>query len=217
MNRSLRNLALLGLLALGVSSAGAQNVLFNVSYNPTNLKLTITPTNASATGAFSGITFLPEYGVNLDSFFPSGSNLTPNIAVPGTITGSIRATSHTGSSLNAVYVDSADPRDLNLATLSSGTMTFASTGPAFVNPVSTPGTQPMVITFESSFSSKLPSASLTGGAVYAISESLSEVVIGTYSYSVVPEPSTYAAIAGALGLGYAVYRRRRQAAAAATA
>jgi hypothetical protein len=75
----------------------------------------------------------------------------------------------------------------------------------------------MVITFESSFSSKLPSASLTGGAVYAISESLSEVVIGTYSYSVVPEPSTYAAIAGALGLGYAVYRRRRQAAAAATA
>jgi hypothetical protein len=53
--------------------------------------------------------------------------------------------------------------------------------------------------------------------VYAISESLSEVVIGTYSYSVVPEPSTYAAIAGALGLGYAVYRRRRQAAAAATA
>jgi hypothetical protein len=41
--------------------------------------------------------------------------------------------------------------------------------------------------------------------------------LGTYSYSVVPEPSTYAAIAGALGLGYAVYRRRRQAAVAETA
>lgn len=32
----------------------------------------------------------------------------------------------------------------------------------------------------------------------------------TFSFSVVPEPSTYAAIAGALALAFVVYRRRRQ-------
>ncbi|MFM9090808.1 MAG: PEP-CTERM sorting domain-containing protein, partial [Verrucomicrobiota bacterium] len=217
MNRSLRNLALLGLLALGVSTAGAQTAgpLFNVSYNSTNYQLTITPTNASASGAISGITFLPEYGVNLDSFFPVGANLTANSALPGTISGSIRATSHSGSAMNAAYVDSIDPRDLNLTTLGQGSMTFASTGPAFVNNVTTNPTAPMIITFESSFSSKLPLAGFTGGSVYAISSANTEVTIGTYTYSVVPEPSTYAAIAGALGLAYAVYRRRQAAAATA--
>ncbi|MFZ9747382.1 MAG: PEP-CTERM sorting domain-containing protein, partial [Opitutaceae bacterium] len=34
--------------------------------------------------------------------------------------------------------------------------------------------------------------------------------IGTYTISVVPEPSTYAAIAGGLGLAAAVIHRRRQ-------
>jgi hypothetical protein len=60
--------------------------------------------------------------------------------------------------------------------------------------------------------------SFTGGiSVFDNGAYGTEYSIGTYTYSVVPEPSTYAAIAGALGLGYAVYRRRRQAAAAATA
>jgi hypothetical protein len=39
--------------------------------------------------------------------------------------------------------------------------------------------------------------------------------IGTYEISVVPEPSTYAAIAGGLGLAAAVIHRRRQRAKAA--
>ncbi|MFZ9745843.1 MAG: PEP-CTERM sorting domain-containing protein, partial [Opitutaceae bacterium] len=61
-------------------------------------------------------------------------------------------------------------------------------------------------------------SSFTGGTVFVQNQSpYSSVDIGTYTYSVVPEPSTYAAIAGALGLGYAVYRRRRQAAATAAA
>ncbi len=42
-----------------------------------------------------------------------------------------------------------------------------------------------------------------------------EVVLGTYTISVVPEPSTYAAIAGGLGLAAAVIHRRRQRAKAA--
>jgi hypothetical protein len=63
----------------------------------------------------------------------------------------------------------------------------------------------------------MPANSFSGGTVSAFTMGGTEQSLGTYSYSVVPEPSTYAAIAGALGLGYAVYRRRRQAAAAATA
>jgi hypothetical protein len=39
--------------------------------------------------------------------------------------------------------------------------------------------------------------------------------LGTYTLTVVPEPSTYAAIAGGLGLAAAVIHRRRQRAKAA--
>ena len=214
MKRSLRRLAVLGLLALGASSAGAQ-VLFNLQYNPSNYKLTITPTSASASGQNGSTTFLAEYGLLFGSFFPSNSSLAPNYQLPTqSVTGSIRATSHTGASMDSAWTDGVNPRDLNISTLSSGTMTFNSTSPAFLNAVSIPGTAPLVIEFPSSFSSNMPSASITGGAVVGISSAGSDVTLGTYNYSVVPEPSTYAAIAGALGLGYAIYRRRRQAAAA---
>ncbi len=217
MNRSLRRLAVLGLLALGASSAGAQT-LFNLQYNPSNYKLTITPTNASASGQNGSTTFLAEYGILFGSFFPSGSNLTANAQLPTqSSTGSIQATASTGSSMNSAWTDGVNWRDLNISTLQQGTMTFSSGSPAFLNPVSNPGTAPLVIEFASSFSSKMPSSSIDGGTVFGISSSGSDIALGTYNYSVVPEPSTYAAIAGALGLGYAVYRRRRQAAAATAA
>jgi len=216
MKRSLRRLAVLGLLALGASTAGAQ-VLFNLQYNPSNYKLTITPTSASASGQNGSTTFLAEYGLLFGSFFPSNSSLGLNFQLPTqSVTGSIRATSHTGASMDSAWTDGFNARDLNISTLAlgGGTMTFNSSTPAFLNPVSNQGTAPLVIEFASSFSSNMPSASITGGAVVGISSAGTDVTLGTYNYSVVPEPSTYAAIAGALGLGYAIYRRRRQAAAA---
>ena len=95
-------------------------------------------------------------------------------------------------------------------------MTFASSGASFVNS----STGALTITFASSVNPFMRSSAYNGGTVSIFDNSNpfgAEYTIGTYNYSVVPEPSTYAAIAGALGLAYAVYRRRRQAAAAATA
>lgn len=213
MNRSLRNLALLGLLALGASTAGAQNLLFNLTYNPSQYSLVITPTSAAASGSLSGLTFLPEYGVLFNSLFSS----TPAAILPNdyrlptsSVTGGIASTAGSGTAMNNVYSDSVDPRDLNVASLASGTMTFGSATTAFTSSPSA-----LTITFSSSVDPFMRTSSLNGGLVSAFSSVGTEYSIGTYNYSVVPEPSTYAAIAGALGLAYAVYRRRRQAAAAA--
>ncbi|MFZ9747720.1 MAG: hypothetical protein ACO3G4_13930, partial [Opitutaceae bacterium] len=75
MNRSLRRLALLGLLALGVSSAGAQTfpTLFNVTYQPSNLTLTITPTANAASGNLPSGTssYSLGFGVRLTDLFLS--------------------------------------------------------------------------------------------------------------------------------------------------
>ncbi len=213
MNRSLRNLALLGLLALGASTAVAQNKLFDLTYNPTQYKLTITPTSAAASGSLSALTFLPEYGLLFNSFFQT----TPAAILPNdfklptsAVTGGITSFSGSGTVMNNVYSDTVEPKDLNIASLAAGTMTFGSASTAFVSSPSA-----LTITFSSNVDPFMRTASFSGGMVSAFASTSVEYSLGTYSYSVVPEPSTYAAIAGALGLGYAVYRRRRQAAAAA--
>jgi len=216
MNRSLRRLALLGLLALGASSAGAQ-VLFNMTYNPSELKLTITPTANTASGSLSGKTFLAEYGVFFGSFFSAdpSSIANPTGTLPtSSVLNSFSPSSNSAATMNMVYNDTVSVTDLNISSGTAGGFTIASSGASFVNS----GSGPLTITFSSSMSSYLKTQSFTGGGVSVFDNGTpfgAEYSIGTYNYSVVPEPSTYAAIAGALGLGYAVYRRRRQAAAAA--
>jgi hypothetical protein len=220
MNRSLRHLALLGLLVLGASTAGAQ-VLFNLTYNPSELKLVVTPTGNTASGSLSSKVFLAEYGVLFSGFFaqdpgayPSGI-LAQNYQVPTqSIANGFAAASTPSVPMNVVYSDIVNRVDLNVSSNTAGAMTFASSGASFVNSSS----NPLTITFASSVNPFMRTSSFTGGAVSVFDNSTpygNEYTIGTYNYSVVPEPSTYAAIAGALGLGYAVYRRRRQAAAAA--
>lgn len=212
MHRSLRNLALLGLLALGASTAGAQNLLFNLTYNPAQYKLTITPTSAAASGSVSALTFLPEYGLLFNSLFQSSpeSILPTDYKLPTTsVTGGIVSTSGSGRVMNNIFSDSVDARDLNVASLLAGTMTFGSSTTAFASSPSV-----LTITFSSTVDQFMRTSNFNGGLVSAFDSNGTEYSLGSYNYSAVPEPSTYAAIAGALGLGYAVYRRRRQAAAA---
>ncbi len=216
MKRSLRRLAVLGLLALGASSAGAQ-VLFNLSYNPSELKLTVTPTANTASGSLSGKTFLAEYGVFFGNFFsadPSSVATGTGTLPTASVLNSFAPSSNAAATMNQVYNDIVAVTDLNISSSTSGGFTFASSGASFVNSVS----GPLTITFTSSMTPFLRTQSFSGGSISVFDNTNPygvEYSIGTYSYSVVPEPSTYAAIAGALGLGYAIYRRRRQAAAAA--
>ena len=165
----------------------------------------------------TGRTFLAEYGVFFATFF--GQNTTPVLGAGGVVptslvTGGFRAASNSLSEMNQVNSDIDFPRDLVINRGTTANMTFTNSSAAFVNT-----TGPLTITFTNDVGGYMRSQSYVGDVFivdnvtpYGNLES-----IGTYSYSVVPEPSTYAAIAGALGLGYAVYRRRRQAAAVTAA
>jgi hypothetical protein len=213
MNRSLRNLALLGLFAVGVSSAGAQsNVLFNLQYTPSTRTLEIIPQSGAVYAAQQGPTFRSEYGLLFNSFFvepPPSSILVEGYRLPtDSVSGGLLSTFATGAPLSSSFPDAVEPRDLNIQSVNPGTMTFGAQ-PAFTSST-------LTITFSSALanSTYMPTSSFSGGVVSGFLMSGTEQSLGTYTYSVVPEPSTYAAIAGALGLAYAVYRRRRQAAAA---
>jgi hypothetical protein len=215
MKRSLRRLAFLGLLALGASSAGAQ-VLFNMTYNPSELKLTITPTSANAGGNLpAGNTVFPmAYGMLFKNFFttyPTGNTSQSGEVSTSLITGGLKAQTQSdpSASFNTVWDDGANGRGLSLLAFSSATSTMNPSSQAFNSGNS------LTITFTSGIQNFMPTSGFSG-AVNVFNDASSQsggYDIGTYSYSVVPEPSTYAAIAGALGLGYAIYRRRRQAAA----
>jgi hypothetical protein len=224
MNRSLRNLALLGLLALGVSSAGAQTypTLFNVTYTPANLTLTITSTGNAASGNLpnGSSSYSLGYGVLFKNLFtaypdPIADDVSGQFAA--TIGGGLQGTTQSTSGLlNTAYDQFGGGRGLSILSNDQGFMSFdkANTSTSAFNVANT-----LTITFTSATaSSYLPQISSANAGFVNVGAGAG-VDIGSYSYtySAVPEPSTYAAIAGALGLGYAVYRRRRQAAAAATA
>jgi len=217
MNRSLRTLALLGLFALGASSAGAQK-LFDVTYNPSQLKLVITPTNANPSGLPQGNSVFP---VGYEMLFKNFFTVSPTQMVSGTgalsttsIEGGIKpmTQSDSSASFDAAFDQSSSGRGLSLLGFYDSDMTLNPSSQAFRTDSS------LTINFTSAMANYnyMPTAGFSGTVnVFNDASSLSGGYdIGTYSYSVVPEPSTYAAIAGALGLAYAVYRRRRQAAAA---
>lgn len=230
MNRSLRNLALLGLLALGASTAVAQsNVLFNVTYDPTSLRLTFTPTGNAVTwsGGSSGnvINSTIGAGIYFENFFSATPPTTQNgefartsvlDGLQGAVLSGSNLVSNGSSPLNAGFEDGGVALNLASSSNTSQALNFTYGQAAFMP-------QSLVIEFATDVEAKMKTApSFSGGSVSVFASTLANplgdtYVLGTYTYSAVPEPSTYAAIAGALGLGYAVYRRRRQAAAAATA
>ncbi|MBM3843393.1 MAG: PEP-CTERM sorting domain-containing protein [Verrucomicrobia bacterium] len=222
MNRPLRRLAALGLLGLGASTAGAQTFpkLFDVTYEASNLTLTITPTSNAASGNLpDGTTSYPMgAGVLFKNFFTSypTSIVGQGGRLVATVGGGLRAsTQSTDALLSSVYDQGLNTSGLTVLNDSVFGATFSLTksddAPAAFNTANS-----ITITFTSSSASQYFSTTSSANAGYVNVGLGNGVDIGSYSYtySAVPEPSTYAAIAGALGLGYAVYRRRRQAAAA---
>lgn len=224
MNRPLRRLAALGLLGLGASTAGAQTFpkLFDVTYEASNLTLTITPTSNAASGNLPDgtSTYSMGAGVLFTNLFsaPPASLVGTGGVLMATVQDGLRASIQSHNVLlSSVYDQGSGARGLIVLNDSIFGATFSftksETPSAAFNTVNS-----ITITFTSSAASQYFSTTSSANAGYVNVGLGAGVDIGSYSYtySAVPEPSTYAAIAGALGLGYAVYRRRRQATAAVT-
>lgn len=224
MNRSFRRWATLGLLGLGASTASAQTYpkLFDVTYEASNLTLTITPTSNAASGNLPDGTSSYSMGVgvvfkNLFTAYPTNI-VGQGGGVLATVDGGLRAsTQSTNALLSSVYDQGLNTSGLSVLNDSVVGATFSFTksdsAPAAFNTANS-----ITITFTSSAASQYFSTTSSPNAGYVNVDLAPGVDIGSYSYtySAVPEPSTYAAIAGALGLAFAVYRRRRQAAATVT-
>jgi hypothetical protein len=225
MNHSFRRWAILGLLGLGASSAGAQTSLLNVNYNAATRTLSFTATTAKPGGELPTNITVPVpsgNGLLLEQFFAqnySGSGLGGSVPFISTSGSGIKAFSSSenptwvnpSDAFNSPYDDLNGTRGLMLLSWGGSTLNFSTAQQAFDN------TSTLSFTFGENAVPPLRTESYVG-MINVLASSGTSYDIGTYSYtySAVPEPSTYAAIAGALGLGYAVYRRRRQAAAAVT-
>lgn len=230
MNRSFRRLADLVLLCFAASSAGAQTYpkLFDVTYDASNLTLTITPTSNAASGNLpdgtssysmgAGVLFTNLFNAHPASVVGTGG------ALVATVQGGLRASNQ--SSINelfsSVYDQGLNTSGLIVLNENSGAPSSSPPSFSFTKPDTTAAfntANSITITFTSSAASQYFSTTslLDAGRVNVGLGAGVDIGSYSYTYSAVPEPSTYAAIAGALGLGYAVYRRRRQAAAAPVA
>ena len=222
---------ILGLLA--ASSLRAQTpVLFTVTFNPDGNIFTITGTGASANSPTGSVPInLNTYdgGITLINFFPG--NFTPgNFAPdteeipttgdrslkvkigdselfldPGFYTGStiLNPPSGAGQNFNldknvSLYTSTGTPLLFSAGSISfpiGGAISFTTTNTPTNLSFTTDGPRNVYVGYNDAFSG--------------------DGLLGTYTLTVVPEPSTYGAISGGLGLAAAVIHRRRQRAKAA--
>jgi hypothetical protein len=219
---------ILGLFAATRSGAAEPPVLFNVYFNPVSKEVTITGTGEFTTLNPSAPQSLASYadGVTLINFFNAGFNEgftslvdTASLAVNIGTSSSALQFEITGLSIQNAQGITNNGKNLLLFTPSgtdilfnSGTVSFsAGTSLRFVTEdsptVPTNTTNPLDLNYIGPLNVYAGYNSAHGGTSF----------LGTYTLTVVPEPSTYAAIAGGLGLAAAVIHRRRQRAKAAQA
>lgn len=188
-----RVLALLA-LALAAPAAWAQIIVVNV-YNPA--AVTFTPTGANAAANSTGIS--TNFAVRFGGFFTTGQT---NQDFPA-ITDTLFTTGGTHNLDIFMVRGAAGTSTLVLRTTGNTAQFFSTSSPAF--------TGAATIDFTSA-ATALPTAGTTGN----IYDYTGTTVVGTYSvvsYSAVPEPGTYAALAGGAALlaaGVIRTRRRRQ-------
>jgi hypothetical protein len=229
--------ALLGLILglLATAKLAGQPVLFNVTFNPEGNLFTITGTGTQANAInFSGSGNVPAsldsfQGITLLNFFPG--NFTPggfaadvddipvtgdrtlkvNVgggelfldlgAYTGTLIGNVPSGSIEAFNVDKnvnLYTSTGTPLLFNAGTIVfSGTVSFTSTNTPVDLALAVSGPRNVYAGLFDAYNG--------------------DAFLGTYTLTVVPEPSTYAAIAGGLGLVAAVLHRRRQRARASAA
>jgi hypothetical protein len=219
----MKHFALVGFLAaLLTVKAEAQNI-FSVTADPGTGIITISPASSASitlpgnfpTGITSiqGLTLLNLFVLTYEPDFTSDYNLS---LLGDSTTNNLQPALSVGPLQNPGSVTNAG-RNLDLFyNPQSEVDTGIGIGPGKV--ISFSGV--MTITLSTAFTE----ASFAGLAlgpknVYAGTNDAysGDSFLGTYTLTVVPEPSTYAAIAGGLGLAAAVIHRRRQRAKAAQA
>jgi hypothetical protein len=208
MHPNLRSFLLISALALG-TSLRAQTVL---TINVSGSTVTFSATGQASASNLVGVD--TREGFLLENFFPTsapsstGSTFTFAAPASPSTTFSVNGVTAHPLTVGSPDVNAGSWRDLLFHSTNIGTASFATTSPAFVGSMS--------FNFASSptpsisvYKDFLPTVGTTGNVYTYAFDGVGDFIgtnIGTYS--VVPEPSTYAAIAGLAGLLYAWYRRR---------
>jgi hypothetical protein len=195
----MKRILLSGATALCVAAVPAQAVIldFTGDYAPANWAST-TPGTSSFTFSGGGPNTLTAVTDNSGSFDPSSGTLSITVAQAGTI--QFTANSST-MDFEGWFVIGGRPADWLGYSVNAGSPVILSgtSGFAAVGPINTSVAVNAGDTFRFFANSQ-------DGAFGAAT-----MVITNFSFTPVPEPSTYAVMAGAGLLGFAVWRRRQQA------